>query len=60
MKILDFIIKMVPIFKSKIYLTFRENSCNITRYLFLDILYEFAIDNNWIFIEQNKNKQLGN
>ncbi|RIA98284.1 putative death-receptor fusion protein [Glomus cerebriforme] len=52
----DFIIKMASIFKSKIHFAFRKNSCNITRYLYLDILYEFIMDGDWIFIEQNKNK----
>lgn len=51
---------MPPIFKSKIYFAFKNNSCNITRYLYLDILYEFVIDGNWIFIEQNEEKRLGN
>jgi hypothetical protein len=59
-KFQDFIIRMAPIFKSKIHLAFKENTCNVTRYLFLDILYEFVIDSNWIFTEQNENKRLGN
>ncbi|EXX78916.1 Trm732p [Rhizophagus irregularis DAOM 197198w] len=54
----DFLVNMPPIFKSKIYFAFKNNSCNITRYLYLDILYEFVIDGNWIFIEQNEEKRL--
>ncbi|GBC02144.1 hypothetical protein RclHR1_04480008 [Rhizophagus clarus] len=54
----DFIVKMAPIFKSKIYFAFGKNSCNITRCLYLDILYEFVIDGKWIFIEQDKEKRL--
>jgi hypothetical protein len=60
MKFSDFIVNMAPIFKSKIYFAFRKNSCNITRYLYLDILYEFVIDGSWIFSEQNKENRLGN
>ncbi|CAG8542666.1 17838_t:CDS:10 [Funneliformis caledonium] len=54
----DVIIKMAPVFWSKIRFASRENSCNVTRYLFLDILYEFVFNSNWIFIEQDKRLEL--
>ncbi|CAI2171104.1 524_t:CDS:10, partial [Funneliformis geosporum] len=54
----DVVIKMAPVFWSKIRFASRENSCSITRYLLLDILYEFVFNSNWVFIEQDKRLEL--
>ncbi|RHZ89143.1 hypothetical protein Glove_18g31 [Diversispora epigaea] len=53
----EFIFKIGPTIHSKIEQLLCKNICEITRHLFLEILYEFIFNANWISGEQNEVNQ---
>ncbi|CAJ0871848.1 16547_t:CDS:10, partial [Entrophospora sp. SA101] len=53
----EFIEKFSKVFKSEFYLLTKENPCQITRNLLLEIIYVFIINDDWIYNEKDLIKQ---
>ncbi|RIB14541.1 putative death-receptor fusion protein [Gigaspora rosea] len=53
----EFINKMELMIMSKIPVICYQNPCDITKFLFLEIMNEFVVDSKWILNEQDKRKQ---
>ncbi|CAG8583610.1 17683_t:CDS:10 [Cetraspora pellucida] len=54
----EFINKMELMIMPKIPVICYENPCEITKYLFLEIINEFVFDSKWTLNEQDKRKRL--